>query len=149
MGSSFMTPSEGKNGVSPNRVRCFGKEGLVPETVAEKWNLVKVICTQPYSHHVQYGISFIKLHAAADADSKGAPLVPDLFKNTPVDAAVASSPFARFKLRKDSTDSNPDSSATLFQRWKQSKNQPEPADKSISGKEPMLKVNRIDFKDFN
>lgn len=126
-----MTPSEGKNGISPNRVRCFGKEGLIPETVAEKWNLVKVICTQPYSNRVQYGISFIKLHSAVDSDSKGAPLVPDSFKNTAMD--VVSSPFSRFKMRKDSTDS--DSSTSLFQRWKQSKNQPEPADKSTSGKE--------------
>lgn len=136
-----MTPSEGKNGVSPNRVRCFGKDGLVSETITEKWNLVKVICTQPYSHHVQYGISFIKLHAAADTtDSKGAPLIPDAFKNiTPVDLAVASSPFARFKIRKDSTDDSNSDSSSLFQRWKQSKNQPQSADKSISGKELMLK----------
>lgn len=134
-----MTPSEGKNGITPNRVRCFSKEALVAETVAEKWDLVKVICTQPYSNYVQYGISFIKLHSAADADSKCAPLVPDSFKNSAVDLVLASSPFSRFKIRKDSTDSNSDSSASLFQRWKQSKNQPEPVEKSISGKEPLLK----------
>lgn len=141
-----MTPSESKNATSPNRVRCFGKEGLIAEMVAEKWNLVKVICTQPYSTHVQYGISFIKLHASADSTNpKGATLVPDSFKNTTLDAAASSSPFARFKMRKDSSDSNSDSSTSLFQRWKQSKNKPEASDKSTSGRETMFKVNSIDF----
>nr|XP_023663467.1 DNA repair protein XRCC1 isoform X3 [Paramormyrops kingsleyae] len=47
--SSFMSPSESRNGTNSNRVRLFGPNQLVKATAQEKWDRVKIICTQPYS----------------------------------------------------------------------------------------------------
>lgn len=28
----------------------------------EKWDRIKIVCTQPFNRHVQYGLSFVTLH---------------------------------------------------------------------------------------
>ncbi len=47
--SSFMTPSESHSLTNCNRVRIFNKEKLSPNSVNEKWDLIKVVCTQPFN----------------------------------------------------------------------------------------------------
>lgn len=32
----------------------------------EKWDRVKIVCTQPFNRHIQYGLSFITLHSPED-----------------------------------------------------------------------------------
>lgn len=124
--SSFMTPLESRDGTQPNRVRCFGKTALVPEVAEQKWDVLKVICTQPFNKYIQYGLSFVKLHAAS---TEAKPLVPAKFLN-----AVAS-PIAGFKMREDSPDSDGGpSSSSLFSRWKQSKGDLSQTSSPISGK---------------
>lgn len=61
--SSFMSPSESKSGTNLNRVRMFGPDKLVKATAERKWDRVKIICTQPYSKSLAYGLSFIKFHS--------------------------------------------------------------------------------------
>ncbi|ALC48365.1 XRCC1 [Drosophila busckii] len=137
LSSSFMTPIESKNSSNVNRVRWFDHNSLNAATLPDKWKLLKIVVTQPFNKHVQYGISFIKVHvtartstsssasastststntsasASATASIKAKPLVPDKFK-------LAGSSSLAFKMREDSPDSEPDS--TLFQRWKATRN---------------------------
>lgn len=115
--SSFMSPLESKSSTNPNRVRLFARNALIDAVAREKWTRIKIICTQPFNRHVQYGLAFIKLHTVAEPDSN---------INKPItistnDTASTDSPLAKFKLRKESTDSESDCSSTLFRRWKQSR----------------------------
>ncbi|XP_017870299.1 PREDICTED: DNA repair protein XRCC1 [Drosophila arizonae] len=126
LSSSFMTPIESKNSSNTNRVRCFSSDALCQAALTDKWKLVKIVCTQPFNKHVQYGLSFVKMHVAGSAKPKC--LVPDKFKltahpNPSPSPAVAA--LGRFKLREESPDSEPDGKASLslFQRWKATRNE--------------------------
>jgi len=59
--SSFMTPNESKNESNINRVRCFEQDKLSSSALKKKWDLIKVICSQPFNKTVNYGIKFIRL----------------------------------------------------------------------------------------
>lgn len=56
--SSFMSPTESRNGTNMNRVRFFGTTQLQKSPAQEKWDRVKIVCSQPYSkvraHHWNY-----------------------------------------------------------------------------------------------
>lgn len=117
--SSFMTPMDGRNSTSVNRVRCFNKSALISPVCDEKWDLVKLICTQPFNKHVQYGLSFVKVHIAAEDTKK--PAETKLASNWLSSSTV----FGKFKLREDSPDSDRDEKASsLFSKWIQEKNSP-------------------------
>ncbi|XP_043113645.1 LOW QUALITY PROTEIN: DNA repair protein XRCC1 [Puntigrus tetrazona] len=78
--SSFMSPTESRNGTNTNRVRFFGAGQLVKAAAQEKWDCVKVVCSQPYSKSVAYGVAFIKLHSPPDASDVPASTPPKLTK---------------------------------------------------------------------
>ncbi|KAJ6634702.1 DNA repair protein XRCC1, partial [Pseudolycoriella hygida] len=113
--SSFMSPMESRNSDPANRVRCFGRTALV-DTVVEskcKWDLVKIICTQPFNKRVQYGLSFITLHST---DAKGSKEAVNEASSIPKKM------FGNFKIREDSPESDSESPQSLFSRWKMSRN---------------------------
>ena len=56
-----MTPLEARNEKELNRVRMFGADKLNKDVIEEKWDRLKVICTQPFNKTSQYGLSFIKV----------------------------------------------------------------------------------------
>ncbi|KAJ8926425.1 hypothetical protein NQ314_021213 [Rhamnusium bicolor] len=62
--SSFMTPLEARQSQNVNKVRMFTKEHFSKPECDEKWDRVKVVCTQPFNRHVQYGLSFINIHTS-------------------------------------------------------------------------------------
>ncbi|XP_073426757.1 DNA repair protein XRCC1 [Dendrobates tinctorius] len=66
--SSFMSPSESKNGSNLNRTRMFGSDKLVKTAAEKKWDRVKIVCTQPYTKNLAYGLSFIRFHSPPDKD---------------------------------------------------------------------------------
>ncbi|XP_069057429.1 DNA repair protein XRCC1 isoform X2 [Pleurodeles waltl] len=66
--SSFMSPSESKNGSNLNRVRMFGPDKLVKGTAEKKWDRVKIVCTQPYNKSLAYGLCFIRMNSPPDPD---------------------------------------------------------------------------------
>ncbi|XP_030382054.1 DNA repair protein XRCC1 [Scaptodrosophila lebanonensis] len=127
LSSSFMTPIESKNSSNTNRVRCFSSDALIASTLAEKWKLVKIVCTQPFNKHVQYGLSFIKIHVAPNA-SKSKALVPEKFLHSLQNqqsnkSGIGVTSLGSFKLREESPDSESESKASLFQRWKASRDE--------------------------
>lgn len=67
--SSFMSPIESRQSTNVNKVRMFSGDQLTKPECDEKWDRIKVICTQPFNRHVQYGISFITLHSIEDKTS--------------------------------------------------------------------------------
>ncbi|XP_016149815.1 DNA repair protein XRCC1-like [Sinocyclocheilus grahami] len=78
--SSFMSPTESRNGTNTSRVRFFGPSQLLKATAQEKWDRVKMVCSQPYSTSTAYGVSFIKLQAPPDADDGPVSTPPKLTK---------------------------------------------------------------------
>lgn len=72
--SSFMTPMDARQGTNLNRVRMFGAEKLSQSFVKEKWDRIKIVCTQPFNKSIQYGLAFIKLHSPEESTSKAEPL---------------------------------------------------------------------------
>ncbi|KAE8594176.1 hypothetical protein XENTR_v10019480 [Xenopus tropicalis] len=71
--SSFMSPSESKNESNLNRLRMFGPDKLVKGAAEKKWDRVKIVCTQPYTKNLAYGISFIRLNSPPEDGSPTAP----------------------------------------------------------------------------
>ncbi|XP_076366956.1 DNA repair protein XRCC1 isoform X2 [Tachypleus tridentatus] len=65
--SSFMTPLESRQGTNLNRVRMFGPEKLSLHASNQKWDIAKIVCTQPFNKNTQFGISFIKFHSKPDS----------------------------------------------------------------------------------
>ncbi|XP_032237711.2 DNA repair protein XRCC1 isoform X2 [Nematostella vectensis] len=61
--SSFMSPAESKSFTNINRVRMFGSDKLSKPVADEKWDRVKLVCTQPFNKNEQYGLSFVSLHS--------------------------------------------------------------------------------------
>lgn len=58
-----MSPTESKTGQNKNQVRFFTTNDFDPNAVGKQWDLLKVVCSQPFDKHVSYGICFITLHA--------------------------------------------------------------------------------------
>ncbi|KAH8362539.1 hypothetical protein KR084_013067 [Drosophila pseudotakahashii] len=111
LSSSFMTPIESKNSSNQNRVRCFSGPALAESVLPEKWKLLKIVCTQPFNRHVQYGLSFVKLHVTAAPAQAAPPKVKSLLPQGMMQ-------FGAFKLREESPDSESDNQVNRFQRWK-------------------------------
>ncbi|KAG5855984.1 hypothetical protein ANANG_G00002890 [Anguilla anguilla] len=78
--SSFMSPTESRGGTNTNRVRLFGPNQLVKATAQEKWDRVKIVCSQPYSKTIAYGIAFVKFHSPPDNSDPPAATPPKLTK---------------------------------------------------------------------
>lgn len=123
-----MSPPESKTSSNPNRVRCFKKSALVQATASEKWELVKVICTQPFNEQVQYGLSSIKLYISGDETPSKSSTKESSEKEKPKIVA------GKFKLRDDSPDSENDAMG-LFNRWKTSKSEKSSDVKEVSKKQ--------------
>ena len=44
-----MSPSESRAGQNPQRVRIFSSDKFSNAVVEEKWDRVKIVCTQPFN----------------------------------------------------------------------------------------------------
>lgn len=78
--SSFMSPTESRNGTNMSRVRFFGPNQLQKSTAQEKWDRVKIVCSQPYSKNIAYGLSFVKFHSPPDKNDPPPTTPPKLTK---------------------------------------------------------------------
>ncbi|XP_028985824.1 DNA repair protein XRCC1 [Betta splendens] len=93
--SSFMSPTESRNGTNMNRVRFFGPSQLQKSTAQEKWDRVKIVCSQPYSKNIAYGLAFVKFHSPPDKNDPPPTTSPKLTK------------LGQFKVRDESPSSGP------------------------------------------
>ena len=76
--SSFLTPLESRNENNLCRVRMFPNDKLNADIAKEKWDLLKILCTQPFNKNLKYGISFITVHSAAEEIKNEQPKVTTL-----------------------------------------------------------------------
>lgn len=122
-----MSPLESRNSDPVNRVRCFGRSALVESVVESKckWDLVKIVCSQPFNQRVQYGLSFVKLHSSEAKETDNA---------TAEVSSISQKLFGNFKIREDSPDSESESPTSLFSRWKQQRSGSDSKEQSPSSK---------------
>ena len=120
--TSFMTIVEAKNGKNPNRVRCFASSALVESVARHEWDLVKIVCTQPFNSRLQYGLAFVTLHTPQTEDDDLSPKksVPALKPAKVENSGEKKKTFGKFELRPDS-DSEDAKKSSPFDRWKSSK----------------------------
>ncbi|KAF6204848.1 hypothetical protein GE061_019011 [Apolygus lucorum] len=74
--TSLMTLKEAKFSENTNGVKFLKTDDLCEDTRDEKWDRVKIVCSQPYNSVTQFGLSFIVFHANLDSSPSG----PDLGK---------------------------------------------------------------------
>ncbi|XP_050729841.1 DNA repair protein XRCC1-like [Eriocheir sinensis] len=101
--SAFMSPTESRNGTDLHRVRMFGLDKLNKNVAEQKWDRLKVICTQPFNPKMQYGLSFITARSLESETHEPSPKVTQL---------------GNFKL-KMTDDSDPISVGSLFAKRKE------------------------------
>ncbi|KAJ3597951.1 hypothetical protein NHX12_001466 [Muraenolepis orangiensis] len=78
--SSFMSPTESRNSSNTGRVRFFGPSQLQKTPAQEKWDRVKIVCSQPYSKNIAYGVAFVKFHSPPDKNDAPSTTPPKLTK---------------------------------------------------------------------
>uniref|UniRef100_A0A7N6B1N3 DNA repair protein XRCC1 n=1 Tax=Anabas testudineus TaxID=64144 RepID=A0A7N6B1N3_ANATE len=93
--SSFMSPTESRNSTNMNRVRFFGPNQLQKSTAQEKWDRVKLVCSQPYNKNIAYGLAFVKFHSPPDKNDPLPTTSPKLTK------------LGQFKVKDESPSSGP------------------------------------------
>ncbi|XP_029928636.1 DNA repair protein XRCC1 isoform X2 [Myripristis murdjan] len=112
--SSFMSPTESRNGTNTNRVRFFGPNQLQKSTSQEKWDRVKIVCSQPYTKNIAYGVAFVKFHSPPDKNDPPATTPPKLTK------------LGQFKMKDESPSAGPSlqPGSLFFNRENTSKSSP-------------------------
>ncbi|XP_064081893.1 uncharacterized protein LOC135198254 [Macrobrachium nipponense] len=62
----LMTPAEWRSGKNMTAVRMFKQCDFNAEATEEKWDKVRIVCTQPYRKDVQFGLSLFRLHTNSE-----------------------------------------------------------------------------------
>jgi len=103
--SSFMSPGEARLGDKATRVRMFSSDQFSATSAKEKWDMVKVVATQPFTKHSRYGLAFITVSGKT---ASGAP------PSVPGSLAVK---LGAFKLKEEKKDEI--AVGSLFRRQKE------------------------------
>ncbi|KAK9402694.1 short transient receptor potential channel 2-like [Crotalus adamanteus] len=86
--ATLMMPADAKLDQNRSSVRMFKEGDLLPSALAEKWDRVRVTCSQPFNRHAQFGLAFLRIRTPQDTEgSPGEPAAP-----SPSQASPGSSP---------------------------------------------------------
>lgn len=136
--SSFMAEKEARSEQFPNRIRFFEKSSMVESVSDQKWDLVKVICTQPYNTRKQFGIAFITLYTPDECkkDEESPPkatkaaVVPFQKEKSSPSPKKATKKIGKFAFRDSSDDEEENEETSPFKKWKMKKEAPKTEFKS-------------------
>ncbi|XP_048483153.1 DNA repair protein XRCC1 [Plutella xylostella] len=70
----FLSPSDSRKGEGVDKVRSFSADQLAADAKDQKWDRVRVVCSQPYNKHCQYGLSFIHIFEPEEGPSAANPV---------------------------------------------------------------------------
>lgn len=62
-----MSVQDAKNDCNKNVVRFFKLDEFTESVANQSWDRLKIICSQPFNKHTQYGLSFVKLNGKFDS----------------------------------------------------------------------------------
>nr|XP_060627274.1 protein XNDC1N [Anolis sagrei ordinatus] len=66
--TALMTPAEAKGGQNCSGVRMFKEGDFLAPAQAEKWDRVRLTCSQPFNRQAQFGLTFIRIRTPLDAE---------------------------------------------------------------------------------
>uniref|UniRef100_A0A8C4UR89 DNA-repair protein Xrcc1 N-terminal domain-containing protein n=1 Tax=Falco tinnunculus TaxID=100819 RepID=A0A8C4UR89_FALTI len=64
----LMTPADSKLDQNRCRVRMFKEADFLVLAVGQKWDRLRLTCSQPFSKHSQFGLSFIRVRTLLDPE---------------------------------------------------------------------------------
>ncbi|XP_053312561.1 protein XNDC1N [Spea bombifrons] len=64
--ATLMSPADSKLGKNRNVVRMFKEGDFVKEAASEKWDRLRIMCSQPFNKQDPFGLSFIRLRSPLD-----------------------------------------------------------------------------------
>ncbi|XP_072256473.1 protein XNDC1N [Pyxicephalus adspersus] len=64
--ATLMSPADSKLDRNSSGVRMFKEGDFLEESAGEKWDRLRITCTQPFNKHKQFGLSFLRLRSALD-----------------------------------------------------------------------------------
>ncbi|XP_071656610.1 DNA repair protein XRCC1 [Patagioenas fasciata] len=73
--AAFLSPNESRTGAELGRVRLFGPQSLVKGVAEERWDRIRLVCTQPYCQTRPFGLAFVRLFSSPD-DAPAGPSPP-------------------------------------------------------------------------
>ncbi|NWW14474.1 XRCC1 protein, partial [Oreocharis arfaki] len=71
---TLMTPADSKLDRNRCGVRMFKEADFLELTVGQKWDRVRLTCSQPFSPRSHFGLSFIRLHTPQEPEPPRPPL---------------------------------------------------------------------------
>ncbi|XP_015683809.1 short transient receptor potential channel 2-like, partial [Protobothrops mucrosquamatus] len=75
--ATLMMPVDAKLDQNRSGVRMFKEGDLLASALAEKWDRVRVTCSQPFNRHAQFGLAFLRIRTPQDTEgSPGEPAAP-------------------------------------------------------------------------
>ncbi|XP_076029346.1 uncharacterized protein LOC143018109 [Oratosquilla oratoria] len=72
---ALRTPIECRSGNNTKTVRMFKQNDFSVDTCNEKWDRVRVICSQPFRKDQQFGLAFLRLHSNSEVSTASKNLV--------------------------------------------------------------------------
>ncbi|KAJ8719280.1 hypothetical protein PYW08_011455 [Mythimna loreyi] len=70
--SVFISREESRRDAPVARVRSFGKDTFSAPACEQRWDRVRIVCSQPHNKHCQFGLSFVHVDAADEPGAGGA-----------------------------------------------------------------------------
>lgn len=129
--SSFMTEKEARSEQNPNRIRFFEKSAMVESVAEQQWDLVKIICTQPFNTRKQFGVAFITLYTPDEPTKDDSP--PPVVKTAVVTSqeekpspatSKSTKKIGKFTFRDSSDEEDDNDDTSPFKKWKMKKDAP-------------------------
>uniref|UniRef100_A0A8C5S1V3 DNA-repair protein Xrcc1 N-terminal domain-containing protein n=1 Tax=Laticauda laticaudata TaxID=8630 RepID=A0A8C5S1V3_LATLA len=85
--TTLMVPADAKWDRNRSGVRMFKEGDLLASALAEKWDRVRLTCSQPFHRQAQFGLAFIRIRSPEDTEeSQGAPAAPSPGQASPESA---------------------------------------------------------------
>ncbi|KAJ6664846.1 hypothetical protein lerEdw1_005818 [Lerista edwardsae] len=76
--TTLMMPADAKRDKNRSGVRMFKEGDFLASTLGEKWDRIRLVCSQPFNRHAQFGLSFIRIRTPLDGDCSRAELASSL-----------------------------------------------------------------------
>ncbi|XP_075054476.1 protein XNDC1N isoform X2 [Mixophyes fleayi] len=67
--TTLMSPEDSKLGKNFRGVRMFKEGDFLEETASEKWDRLRVTCSQPFNKQEQFGLSFIRIRSPLEEEN--------------------------------------------------------------------------------
>uniref|UniRef100_A0A7M5VCU5 DNA-repair protein Xrcc1 N-terminal domain-containing protein n=1 Tax=Clytia hemisphaerica TaxID=252671 RepID=A0A7M5VCU5_9CNID len=67
---TFMSVPESKSGENKCKVEMFKQDRMMADVRDEKWDVLKIVCRQPYKPNAQYGISFVNVRGCSSGTNQ-------------------------------------------------------------------------------